>query len=77
MYAKHHQKTLMDFAITAKICTLGYNCTLIKKLCTQIMADYSISIIYDRRGVASKEKNRSVEICVYSMILVNYNKTTG
>ena len=46
----------MDFAITAKICTLGYNCTLIKKLCTQIMADYSISIIYDRRGVASKEK---------------------
>lgn len=56
MYAKHPQKTLMDFAITAKICTLGYNCTLIKKLCTQIMADYSISIIYDRRGVASKEK---------------------
>lgn len=30
------------------------------------MADYSISIIYDRRGVASKEKNGSVEICVYS-----------
>ena len=48
MYAKHPQKTLMDLAITAKICTFGYNCTLIKKLCNQIMADYSISIIYDR-----------------------------
>lgn len=56
----------MNFAITAKICTFGSNCTLTKKLCTQIMADYSISIIYDRRGVASKEKNGSVEICVYS-----------
>lgn len=30
MYAKHPQKTLMDLAITAKICTFGYNCTLIK-----------------------------------------------
>lgn len=30
------------------------------------MADYSITIIFDRRGVATKEKNGSVEICVYS-----------
>ena len=61
MYAKHPQKTLMDFAITAKICTFGYNCTPTKKLCTQIMADYSISIIYDRRDVASKEKMEALK----------------
>ena len=61
MYAKHPQKTLMDLAITAKICTFGYNCTLIKKLCTQIMADYSISIIYDRRKKQAKKKMEALK----------------